>query len=58
MCRELEELHDLRDRTLISLIQEQRLEHVVIEVGVVQAGPGAVRIKIHLQNLRLDYSRS
>lgn len=58
VCRELEELHDLRDRTLISLIQEQRLEHVVIEVGVVQAGPGAVRIKIHLQNLRLDYSRS
>lgn len=52
------ELDDLSDWTLVSLVQEQSLEHVVIEVGVVQAGPCTVRIKIHLQDLRLHYTIS
>lgn len=56
ICWNSGELHNLGDRTFISLIQEQRLEHVVIEAGVVQTCPGAVRIKIHFQNLRLHYS--
>ena len=44
---------DLCDRALLGLIQEQSLEHVVVEVGVVEAGPGTVGAEVKLQDLRL-----
>lgn len=44
---------DLRDRALLRLIQEQCLEHVVVEGRVVEAGSGAVRAEVQLQDLGL-----
>lgn len=41
------------DRTVLGLIQEQCLEYVVVEGGVVEAGPGTVWAEVHLKYLRL-----
>ena len=46
-------LYNLCDWALLGLIQEQRLEHVVVEGWMVQAGSSAVRAEIHLQDLGL-----
>lgn len=46
-------LYDLCDRAVLRLIQEQRLEYMVVEGWVVEAGPSAVWAKVHFQDLRL-----
>lgn len=46
---------DLGDGAVLGLIQEQRLEHVVVEGRVVAAGPGAVWAEVQLQDLRLHH---
>lgn len=43
----------LCDRAVLRLIQEQRLEHVIVEGGVVQTGPCTVWTEVQLQDLRL-----
>lgn len=37
-------------------VQEERLEHVIVEGGMVEARSGAVRAEVHLQDLRLHDS--
>lgn len=46
-------LCNLRNRTVFRLIQEQCLEHVVVEGWVVAAGPFTVWTEVQLQDLRL-----
>lgn len=45
--------HYLSDWTVLGLIQEESLEHVVVEFRMVEAGAGTVRAKVQLQDLRL-----
>lgn len=40
---------------MLGLIEEQGLEHVIVERRVVEAGPGTVRTEVHLQDLRLHH---
>lgn len=41
------------DGAVLGLVQEQRLEHVVVEVGMVETRSRAVRAEVQLQDLRL-----
>lgn len=53
IIRKCHPLHDLSNRTVFRLIQEQCLEDVIVERGVVLAGPFTVWTEVQLQDLRL-----
>lgn len=53
LIRKCHSLHDLSNRTVFRLVQEQCLEDVIVERGVVLAGPFTVWTEVQLQDLRL-----